>query len=192
MARPQKFDEQEIISKAMLYFWEHGFSGSSIQQLLGEMGVSRGTLYGSVGDKDALFKRCLQRYSEMARQLFTMTLLNAQLPPYQRMLQFLQLSFLDSETAHLGCLMVNTLCEDERAVLEVKSLASSVMSDMENGFLTCFQEMVDQKQSLTLSPSVAAGIMATQLKGARVRQREGVSNQTILSEFVTLLNQLTQ
>jgi len=189
MARPQKFNEQQVINKAMMVFWEHGYSGASIGQLLDEMAISRGTLYNSVGDKDALFKRCLEAYSGLVDQLFSGTLLNVAKPAQQRMGSFLQLSFADSDMSKLGCLMVNTLCEDDRVVCDVKHLSSTVLTKMEAGFERCFLD-VQEAASMKLSPQTAASIMATQIKGARVRQREGVSNQVIVKDLQDLLQQL--
>jgi len=190
MARPQKFNEQQVINKAMMVFWEHGYSGASIGQLLDEMAISRGTLYNSVGDKDALFKRCLEAYSGLVDQLFSMTLLNGENPAQQRMDSFLQLSFADSDMSKLGCLMVNTLCEDDRVVCDVKHLSKAVLTKMEAGFERCFLD-IHEAASMKLSPLTAASIMATQIKGARVRQREGVSNQVIVEDLQDLLQQLT-
>ena len=189
MARPQKFNEQQVINKAMMVFWEHGYSGASIGQLLNEMAISRGTLYNSVGDKDALFKRCLEAYSGLVDQLFSMTLLNGENPAQQRMDSFLQLSFADSDMSKLGCLMVNTLCEDDRVVCDVKHLSKAVLTKMETGFEGCFLD-VHATAAMKLSPQIAASIMATQIKGARVRQREGVSSQVIVKDLQDLLQQL--
>jgi len=189
MARPQKFNEQQVINKAMMVFWEHGYSGSSIGLLLDEMAISRGTLYNSVGDKDALFKRCLETYSTLVDQLFSTTLLNGEKPARQRMDSFLQLSFANSDMSKLGCLMVNTLCEDDRLVRDVKHLSSTVLTKMETGFERCFLD-VHETAAMKLSPKTASSIMATQIKGARVRQREGVSSQVIVKGLQDLLQQL--
>jgi|GEM_PF-2732884 len=189
MARPQKFNEQQVIAKAMMVFWEHGYSGASIGQLLDEMAISRGTLYNSVGDKDALFKRCLETYADLVDQLFSGTLLNDAKPAQQRMDSFVQLSFADSDMSKLGCLMVNTLCEDDRAVRDVKHLSKSVLTKMEAGFESCFLD-IHETHAMTLSPQIAASIMATQIKGARVRQREGVARQVIVKGLQDLLQQL--
>jgi len=189
MARPQKFNEQQVIAKAMMVFWEHGYSGASIGQLLDEMAISRGTLYNSVGDKDALFKRCLETYADLVDQLFSGTLLNDAKPAQQRMDSFVQLSFADSDMSKLGCLMVNTLCEDDRSVRDVKHLSKSVLTKMEAGFESCFLD-IHEAHAMTLSPQTAASIMATQIKGARVRQREGVTRQVIVKGLQDLLQQL--
>ena len=189
MARPQKFNEQQVIAKAMMVFWEHGYSGASIGQLLDEMAISRGTLYNSVGDKDALFKRCLEAYAHMVEQLFAMTLFNSEKAAKQRMESFLQLSFIDSDMSKLGCLMVNTVCEDDRLAQGAKKISKSVLSRMEAGFERCFMDIHDT-QPLKLSPQSAASIMATQIKGARVRQREGFDSQAILNDLQLLLKQL--
>ena len=46
----------------MQVFWTNGYEGSSVQDLLDAMGVSRGTMYSSFGDKPALFLACFERY----------------------------------------------------------------------------------------------------------------------------------
>jgi len=46
----------------MNVFWTQGYDGASVQELLDAMGVSRGTMYASFGDKPSLFAACFERY----------------------------------------------------------------------------------------------------------------------------------
>jgi TetR/AcrR family transcriptional repressor of nem operon len=191
VARPQKFDEKQILHKAMNYFWVHGYSASSIQELLTEMEISRGTLYNAIGDKEALFKKVLELFTENAKRLFRMTLSNPALMPEQRVEQFLKLSFIENEAMPLGCLMVNTLCEDDRAVAPFKSLSSETMRIMESSLKGCFEQIQSQREeALILGAEQAASVLATQVRGARIRQREGESNSEIMKDLMVLFKTL--
>ena len=55
MARPKEFDPDTAAQEAMEAFWEHGYAATSVTDLLAEMGLNRGSLYGTFGDK----KNCL-------------------------------------------------------------------------------------------------------------------------------------
>lgn len=45
-------------------FWEHGYAATSVNDLLAEMGLNRGSLYGTFGDKKQLFLAALEKYDE--------------------------------------------------------------------------------------------------------------------------------
>lgn len=62
MARPREFDMQEAVNAAMSAFWECGYEGTSTQDLLDAMGLTKGSLYKAFGDKHSLFLMCLQDY----------------------------------------------------------------------------------------------------------------------------------
>lgn len=68
MARPREFDENEVLDKAMDLFWYQGYEATSIQDLTQHMGISRGSLYDSFGDKRTLFVTVLDRYGRQFRQ----------------------------------------------------------------------------------------------------------------------------
>src|SRR5688500_17939605 len=64
MARPKQFDPDEAMQEALEAFWERGYSATSVQDLLEEMGLNRGSLYGTFGDKKQLFLAALDKYYE--------------------------------------------------------------------------------------------------------------------------------
>ena len=59
MGRRRTFIENEAIDSATAVFAEHGFAGTSVDDLVRATGVSRASLYGVFGSKDGLFQRCL-------------------------------------------------------------------------------------------------------------------------------------
>lgn len=64
MARPKEFDPDLAATEAMEAFWEHGYFATSVNDLLAEMGLNRGSLYGTFKDKRTLFLAALEKYAE--------------------------------------------------------------------------------------------------------------------------------
>jgi TetR/AcrR family transcriptional repressor of nem operon len=62
MARPREFDEGEVLDRALATFWEHGYEGTSVDELVAATGLGRASLYGAFGDKERIFARALERY----------------------------------------------------------------------------------------------------------------------------------
>lgn len=61
--RPRVFDTDAALEAAMRVFWQKGYEGTSLSELTGVMNISRPSLYAAFGDKEALFRRVLERYA---------------------------------------------------------------------------------------------------------------------------------
>jgi AcrR family transcriptional regulator len=64
MGRPRGFDADEALERAMLVFWEHGYEGASLARLTEAMGISTTSMYAAFGNKEELFRKALERYTE--------------------------------------------------------------------------------------------------------------------------------
>jgi AcrR family transcriptional regulator len=62
VARPRKFDEQQVVRAARDQFWRTGYAGTSLDDLCAATGLGRGSLYAAFGDKHGLFLRALREY----------------------------------------------------------------------------------------------------------------------------------
>ncbi|WP_319541499.1 TetR/AcrR family transcriptional regulator [uncultured Pseudodesulfovibrio sp.] len=63
MAKAQ-YDRNCILDRSIELFWEHGFNGSSMKQLVQATGLKPGSLYLSFGNKEAIYREAMQRYAE--------------------------------------------------------------------------------------------------------------------------------
>lgn len=63
MARNKEFDPAEKLEKARDLFWEKGYHATSMQELVSQMKVNRGSMYDTYGDKHQLFIESLQNYA---------------------------------------------------------------------------------------------------------------------------------
>lgn len=62
--RPRAFDAEEALEKAMRVFWAKGYEGTSLADLTAATGVNRPSLYAAFGNKEALFRRVMDRYGK--------------------------------------------------------------------------------------------------------------------------------
>ena len=66
MARSKEFDKDTVLEKAMEVFRRKGFEATSIQDLVNAMGINRGSIYDTFGNKSKLFKLTLSRYQRVS------------------------------------------------------------------------------------------------------------------------------
>jgi AcrR family transcriptional regulator len=62
--RPRDFDLDEALDRALEVFWRRGYEGASLPELTEAMGINRPSLYAAFGNKQALFRRAIERYVE--------------------------------------------------------------------------------------------------------------------------------
>lgn len=65
VARPREFERDVVLDRAMQVFWSKGYEATSIQHLVARMGIQRGSLYDTFGDKRALFFAAMDRYDRV-------------------------------------------------------------------------------------------------------------------------------
>ncbi|MEO3860567.1 TetR/AcrR family transcriptional regulator [Acrocarpospora sp. B8E8] len=64
IGRPRGFDADEALERALLVFWEQGYEGASLANLTDAMGISTTSMYATFGNKEELFRKALERYTE--------------------------------------------------------------------------------------------------------------------------------
>ncbi len=62
LGRPQEFDMETALDRAMQVFWRKGYLGTLLSDLTEAMGINRPSLYAAFGNKEALFRKVLDRY----------------------------------------------------------------------------------------------------------------------------------
>lgn len=123
MARPKAFDEAQALERAMEIFWRKGYFQTSMQDLVDGMGINRGSLYDTFGDKHALYLQTLALYKRKSqREQAELNRMNGS-PLAQ--IRALLLGVVEEECADAvgkGCFMTNAALEippDDTVVRQV-------------------------------------------------------------------------
>ncbi|MGF1495984.1 MAG: TetR/AcrR family transcriptional regulator [Elainellaceae cyanobacterium] len=130
MARCKEFDRDAVLDKAMEVFLHKGYEATSVQDLVACMGINRGSLYDTFGDKHSLFMAVLDRYRDVRANERLKVLLRSP-DGIVAIRQFFEdmVATRSLESGCCGCLMVNSTVElalhdDEAAGRVAAHLAS--------------------------------------------------------------------
>ncbi|MFF7469037.1 TetR family transcriptional regulator C-terminal domain-containing protein [Streptomyces sp. NPDC008092] len=112
MARPRKFDDEEVVRAARDQFWSHGYDRTSIDDLSAVTGLGRGSLYGAFGDKHALFLQALDSYNSDAIGAWRSVLRGPgpALPRLERLVRDISES-ISRDVERRGCMMARSATE---------------------------------------------------------------------------------
>lgn len=72
--RPVEYDREHVIQKATDLFWSAGFTATSLDALSEATQMTRPSLAGAFGDKEALYLEALKRYRDAGVEAMTSTL----------------------------------------------------------------------------------------------------------------------
>jgi len=90
-------------------FWEHGFSGTSVEMLCAAMGLSKPSLYAGFGNKLALYLEVLRDYEAEGRAAMAERLAHPDLATaLRRAAEGAAANFMAGEATPRGCLLVGT------------------------------------------------------------------------------------
>jgi AcrR family transcriptional regulator len=115
MARPRSFSTENAVQAAAAVFWSKGYRDTAISDLERATGLNRSSLYSAFGGKQAIFGQVLQWYLRdfVGPRLAPMERPGADLADIERFFTALAAFFRGDSDAGRGCLMINTIAEDE-------------------------------------------------------------------------------
>ncbi len=131
--RPREFDEDVALERAMLVFWDKGYRGVGMSELLAEIGISRQSLYNCFGSKHRLYVKALERYCETRLKATIVELGEAPEPldgVRNLVTQFCELTCGKNPK---GCLLVNALVENGGEDREISTVLNHTLSLVEGG-----------------------------------------------------------
>ncbi|MHA1018911.1 TetR family transcriptional regulator [Enterobacter mori] len=60
--RPRQFDRDQALIKARNLFWRQGYEGTSMSDLVAELGIASARIYKAFGSKEQLFREAIADY----------------------------------------------------------------------------------------------------------------------------------
>ena len=178
--RPRTFDETAVLDKAIGVFWQKGFEGASLDDLSSAMGIGRPSVYCAFGDKDSLFKRCLERYFERVC-LPPLQVLSESANVKEGVFEYLcaVARSATSDPSHPGCMLgIASMISDQP---EIKRYVANGLTEGEAIIASRLQKAVDSGE---LAPSFDVGRASRRVMDAVLAINARAANGTSLSDLV--------
>lgn len=189
MAGKKAFVPELALDKAMNLFWERGYEGSSIEDLVQCTGVGRGSLYDTFGDKRALYLAALDRYCALASK--PMSILEQQSGSLAEILEQLYQVYIDmlvDDPARRGCFLVNANVEMASHDTDVSQRVQSAYSGLEEVFYLLLIRAQNAGQlSRAHDPHQFADFLLGTLISIRVLARAKADRETLQGIIKTAL-----
>lgn len=178
MARPRKFVESDVVAAAHQQFSATGYHGTSVDDLSRATGLSKGSLYGAFGDKDALFQRVFQEYCAQSDASSAARLEGPDDQALDRLRDWLRGP--EGPIDRRGCLLAKATAELawENETVATRSLAAH------QTLLDSCRQLVEQAQRAGhVDPSADAealgGLVLATQRGIEALAKAGMDRQTI-------------
>ena len=169
----KQFDSDAVLLKAMRAFWSRGYDATSMRDLVRSMGINRGSLYATFGDKRSLFIQALRRYDADHREAWVAALAAAKGPRDAILAAFeAAIRVAVDGGSRDGCLLVNTALECSPHDAEIAALVADALGEME-GF---FRTMIERGRAAgeipgRVRPAATASALLSLFVGLRVLSR---------------------
>jgi len=176
----------------MRLFWRKGYAGTSVEDLINTLRLSRSSLYDTFGDKRMLFLEALQLYSEKVLSATARTLNESPSPivGIQKVFDDL-IAGIGSETGALGCFMVNSVAELVPYDPDVTEIATKYADSLQQLFTTVLTEARSQKLvTKKQTPEQFAAYVFNMIQGMRILIKSGATRKQIQAISDITLNSL--
>jgi TetR/AcrR family transcriptional repressor of nem operon len=187
MARTKDFNEDEVLAKAVCVFWHKGYNGTSMQDLVDGLGISRSSLYDTYGDKHTLFVKALESYKDSASGELCNIISNtpSAKEAVRKLFEFTTRSLLNDEQ-HKGCFMVNTEVEVAPHDQEVSNIVSQNEQQVEDAFYKAIKKGQDTGEiSKDKDARALARFIFNTVKGLRVTAKS-TTDKAVFDDIVQL------
>lgn len=189
MPRPPSFDRAEVIERATEVFWQRGYGGTSVSDLVQATGLKPGSLYAAFGSKKGVFLEVLKSYQADSADRLEGSLREAE-SPLEAIRSFF-LGLVDEtleDSRHRGCLMVNAMLEYSRHDADVQGELVGGLRRIESLFGQALRRAGEQGElDPRLDADATAAFLVNNLWGIRVMCRGRPSRAAVEGVVRTVL-----
>lgn len=192
--RPREFDRDQALERAMLAFWQRGYEGTSMADLVQAMGIASARIYAAFGSKQALFREAIQRYESGAGCFADRALAEESLvrEAISRMLRDAATTYTEPSRPQ-GCMVVMAATNFAQENEEVAAWLAVHRRQRTQSIINRLQRAVDEGELRQDADAQALGdFYATQLHGISVQARDGISRSRLLAAAAAAIGVLDQ
>ena len=143
MPKAALFDRDQVLDKSLKVFWEKGYHGASLQDLVDATGLNRSSLYNSFQDKFNLYLQCIKHYRQQRAQDAQKALIKNK-SALTVIRDLLESALPNKKTTKdpQGCFLVNCTAELSADTLAIRP----ILHDNKDSMLELLTNLVQQAQ----------------------------------------------
>ncbi len=180
--RPRKFDEEEVLQKAIDVFWEKGYESASSEDLLKAMNMGKGSFYLQFKrGKEELFERCMEFRAKQSLSNLQNKLNKAEDKISVIKNLFLERLHTQEYFKNYGCLLGNTVVEMANLNEALKDKAALYLKQLEDVFKEVVSEAIKTgKLHTAKSPEFIAKYLINIWNGMNITKRMHSGNDLLI------------
>ena len=121
--RPREFDEEEVLLEIMELFWEHGYEGTGLSDILKTTGLGKASLYAAYGNKQSIYLKALSHYEALQVDPVIEALRDKRKPALRRIESFLDVPInAVKKGERRGCFLCNASADRASLDTEISDL----------------------------------------------------------------------
>jgi TetR/AcrR family transcriptional repressor of nem operon len=180
MARPKEFENETALEKAIEVFSSKGYEGTSTDELLQVMGISRQSMYNTFGDKRRLYLEALQRYTarSVSDQIRVLSSPVSAIKGVEALMDYaVSQSAADPEPK---CMGISAICEFGRSDPDVTMITEMAGKTL----MSAFERRIAEAKAAGnvgkgVTPQIAAQFLNATLAGLKIAARAGAPEETL-------------
>ncbi|MFJ6706797.1 MULTISPECIES: TetR/AcrR family transcriptional regulator [unclassified Streptomyces] len=182
MARPRKFDEQQVLATAREQFWARGYAATRMDDIAEATGLGKGSLYGAFGGKQDLFHRVFDDYCTSVVDATAQQLRGDDEDAYTRLSAHIHAVAAASaaDTAQRGCLLAKgtaELAEHDKTVATRAHTAIETLHALLKDDIAACQRNGDLDADA--DPGQLAALVLAVLRGIEALAKAGADEKTL-------------
>lgn len=144
--RPREFEMDEVLDAMIGVFWEKGYEGTSLSDILEATGLQKGSLYKAFDNKLDMFQKSLERYISANHASVGEVIAKAGSPlaGIEAMLKQIVTESCSKANDYRGCLAVRSMMDRTAHDENVVGVLSNCVSSAEKGLT----ELIEAGQAI--------------------------------------------
>jgi|SRR5580704_2106929 TetR/AcrR family transcriptional repressor of nem operon len=189
MVGARQFDEQEVIATALDVFWRKGLHDATMLGLATATGVQRGSLYNAYGDKEAIFLRAFDQYTEQFLETAGQALAQGD-GAAARLRHFLDVVVVNMTggSPPRGCLTTRTALDAAVSSVDVRQRVQGLLNRLEQLVSKAISSASGKRPSIDADR--LARVIVTFTRGLAVMERAGFSRKQLKESAATFVDAL--
>jgi AcrR family transcriptional regulator len=181
--RPQAFNPEEALDRAVELFWEHGYEGVDVDRIARAVNVTKPCLYREFGDKATLLLRAVQRYGETYGAPM-MKAFQGESDIRKAVTAFCETTVATAtQNARTGCLMATAALGQSERGSEVRKYCAQGLAASAEILAQRFQKEITAKRLSARIPAKVRGrALIDMMQGILLRARVGVTREELLTD----------